>query len=499
MTFLEWIEVIVWDYMWGTPLIVVILATGLILTIKSGLFQFRFLGYSLKEAMKKFFKKDSSTGDGVVSPFEAMSVAIGTTVGVGNIGGVATAIAVGGPGAVFWMWVAGILGQVIKMTEITLAVHYRTRNDDGTAYGGPNYYMQKGIGKEKNKKVLYKVLSLLFAFGFLVGFFINIQTYTVAEAIGNTFNISMVTVGIIFTIFLYIFIGGGLPSLGKTASILVPFMCLFYIAGGLFIIMKNAGQIPYAFGLIFGSAFTGTAAIGGFTGAAFSQAIKVGMARSVFSNEAGWGTSPMVHASSKTDHPVKQGILGIFEVFVDTILICSITALLIIVTGQWSSGLDGATLTLSAFETGMGRFGRIILAAGVFLFGVTTSSGLYAQMEVIVRYLIGETPKKKLILNLYKWLYPLPSLALVLIAVYYEFPGTVVWVFSDASTALPIFANIVALLLLAPRFVELLNDYKARYMGIGKVDPNFKVFYEDGGNSDFSKVSTQQKANYHEA
>ena len=246
-----------------------------------------------------------------------------------------------------------------------------------------------------------------------------------------------------------------------------------------FIILKNIGEIPHAFGLIFGSAFSGTAAVGGFAGAAFSQAIKVGMARSVFSNEAGWGTSPMVHASSKTDHPVKQGILGIFEVFVDTIIICSITALIIIITGQWSSGLDGATLTLSAFETGMGRFGRIVLAIGTFLFGITTSSGLYAQMEVIVRYLIGDTPKKNLILSLYKWLYPLPSLALVLIAVYYEYPGTIVWVFSDASTALPIFANIVALFILAPRFVELLNDYKARYMGIGKVDPEFKVFYED--------------------
>lgn len=479
MTFLELVEVIVWDYMWGTPLIVIILATGLFLTIKSGFFQFRFLGYALKEAINKFKSKDDDTGAGVVSPLEAMSVAIGTTIGVGNIGGVATAIAFGGPGAVFWMWIAGILGQVIKMAEITLAVHYRSKNDDGTAYGGPNYYMKKGIGEEKNKKGLYKFLSLLFAFGFLVGFFINIQTYTVSEAIGNTFDISMVTVGVIFTIMLYIMIAGGLPSLGKIASVLVPFMCLFYILGGLFIILKNIGELPHAFGLIFGSAFSGTAAMGGFAGAAFSQAIKVGMARSVFSNEAGWGTSPMVHASSKTDHPMKQGILGVFEVFVDTIIICSITALIIIVTGQWSSGLDGATLTLSAFEVGLGRFGRIILAVGTFLFGVTTSSGLYAQMEVIVRYLIGNTPKKNLILNLYKWLYPLPSLALVLIAVYYEYPGTLVWVFSDASTALPIFANIVALFILAPRFVELLNDYKARYMGIGKVNPDYKIFYED--------------------
>jgi len=478
MSFMEWAEVIVWDYMWGTPMVVIVLAIGAFITIKSGFFQFRHLGYSLKQAFNKFTEKDSE-GSGIVSSFEALSIAIGTTVGVGNIGGVATAIAVGGPGSIFWMWVAGILGQVIKMAEISLAVHYRTKNPDETTYGGPNYYMQKGIGEEKNMKVLYKILSLLFAFGFLIGFFINIQTYTVAEAIGYTFDVSLITVGVLFTVVLYILIAGGLPSLGRIAAVLVPFMCIFYILGGLFIIIKNIGELPHAFGLIFGTAFSGTAALGGFVGASFSQAIKIGMARSVFSNEAGWGTSPMIYASSKTDHPMKQAILGIFEVFIDTIIICSITALIIIITGEWSSGLDGATLTLSAFEAGLGRLGRVILAVGIFLFGVTTSSGLFVQMEVIVRYLIGENKKKDLILTLYKWLYPIPQLALVLIAVYYEYPGSLVWVFSDASTALPIFANLLALLILAPRFVELLRDYKARYMGIGEIDPNFKPFYHD--------------------
>lgn len=478
MSFMEWAEVIVWDYMWGTPMVIIVLAIGAFITIRSGFFQFRYLGYSLREAIRKITEKDSE-GAGIVSSFEALSIAIGTTVGVGNIGGVATAIAVGGPGSIFWMWVAGILGQVIKMSEIALAVHYRTKNPDDTTYGGPNYYMQKGIGEEKNMIVLYKVLSLLFAFGFLIGFFINIQTYTVAEAIGYTFDVSLITVGVLFTVVLYILIAGGLPSLGRIAAVLVPFMCIFYILGGLFIIIKNIGELPHALGLIFGTAFTGTAALGGFVGASFSQAIKIGMARSVFSNEAGWGTSPMIYASSKTDHPMKQGVLGIFEVFVDTIIICSITALIIIITGEWSSGLDGATLTLSAFEAGLGRLGRIILAVGIFLFGVTTSSGLFVQMEVIVRYLIGDNKKKDLILTLYKWLYPIPQLALVLIAVYYEYPGSLVWVFSDASTALPIFANLLALLILAPRFVELLKDYKARYMGIGEVDPDFRPFYHD--------------------
>lgn len=386
------------------------------------------------------------------------------------------------------MWVAGFLGQIIKMAEITLAVHYRSKNEDGSAYGGPNYYMQKGIGKQKGMKKLFKILSTIFAFGFMVGFFINIQIYTVSEAIGNTFNVSLITVAIIFTILLYILIAGGLPSLGKTASKIVPFMVLFYIGGGLFIILKNIDQLPHAFGLIFGSAFTGTSAIGGFTGAAFSQAIKIGMARSVFSNEAGWGSAPMIHASSKVDHPIKQGILGVFEVFVDTIIICSITALVVIITGQWSSGLDGATLTLSAFEVGMGKGARIVMSIGVFLFGITTTSGIYAQMEVIVRYLLGDSSKKDLVLNIYKWSYPIPSLALVFIAVYYKFPGTVIWLFSDASTALPIFANVLSLIILSPKFIELLKDYKARYMGIGEIDPDFKVFYEE--NKGISEENT---------
>ena len=212
------------------------------------------------------------------------------------------------------------------------------------------------------------------------------------------------------------------------------------------------------------------------------------MARSVFSNEAGWGSAPMIHASSKVDHPIKQGILGVFEVFVDTIVICSITALVVIITGQWSSGLDGATLTLSAFEVGMGKGARIVMSIGVFLFGITTTSGIYAQMEVIVRYLLGNSSKKDLVLNIYKWSYPIPSLALVFIAVYYKFPGTVIWLFSDASTALPIFANALSLIILSPKFIELLKDYKARYMGIGEIDPDFKVFYEE--NKGISEENT---------
>lgn len=478
---MEIIEKIVWEYLWGMPLIILSLFVGLYFTIFSGFFQFRFAKHAFKVAFSKFFAKSDEKEPGTISPMQALSVAIGSTVGVGNIGGVATAIAVGGPGAVFWLWVAGILGQVIKMVEISLAVHYRNTDKNGSTYGGPTYYMKKGLGEEKNLKPLAKILAFIFTFGFGVGFVITMQNYTVSEAVSSTFNVNMITVSVVYTILLYLMIAGGLKSLGKIASYLVPFMCLFYILGGIFIVGKHIDLLPNVFSMIFNSAFTGTAAFGGFAGAAFMQVIKIGMSRAVFSNEAGWGSSPMIHASAKTNHPVSQGILGIFEVFIDTIVICTLTSLVILITGEWSSGLSGAALTLSAFESGVGGVGRFILTIGILLFGITTSSGIYAQIEVLVRYLLGEGKKaEKIILTIYKWSYPLPGLLLVIFAVSNGLPSTSVWLFADMSTALPIFANLVVLLLLSKKFFNLLKDYKARYMGIGEVDPNFKIFYEDG-------------------
>ena len=480
MKLADLISVIVYDYLWGLPLVVLILGTGVYITVRTGFFQFRCFGTSMKHAFNSIFhrEKKDENDTGVLSPLEAMSTALGTTIGVGNIGGVASAIAVGGPGAVFWMWVAGLFGMIIKMAEITLAVHYRSKDANNEAYGGPNYYMKKGLGIEKKWKGVFKVLSFIFAFGFLTGYFINIQTYTVSEAVANTFNIDMMVVGIVYTIALYVMISGGLKSVGKFAMTMVPFMCIFYILAGLFIMFRNAPQIPAMFKLVFDSAFNGTAAAGGFMGASVSLAIKTGMARSVFSNEAGWGSAPMIHASAKVDHPVKQGMMGIFEVFVDTFVVCTITCIVILITGVWNSGLDGATLTLSAFETGIGSIGRIILALGVFLFGLTTSSGVYAQIEVVVRYLVGNSKMKDKILKFYKWTYPIPSLGMVVIAVYLSYPGATLWLFSDASTALPILANIITLFLLTPRFLGLIKDYMARYKHVGTVDSDFPIFYE---------------------
>jgi alanine or glycine:cation symporter, AGCS family len=476
------IETIVWDWMWGLPLIITILATGIFLTLASGFFQFRFFTYAVRQSLAKLLRRaedphQEESEEKRLSPWEALSVAVGTTVGVGNIAGVASAIATGGPGAVFWMWVAGFLGQIIKMAEVSLAVHYRSQDTDGAFFGGPTYYIRNGIGHKRNNKGLFKLLNTVFLGGFIISFILTMQNYTVSEAIASTFAVDQIVVAVIYTLLVYGMISGGLKGLARIAVKLVPFMCLFFLLGGLFIIFKHIDALPGTFKLIFSSAFTPTAAVGGFAGAAFARIVKVGMSRAIFSNEAGWGTSPMIHASAKTDHPIRQGMMGIFEVFIDTIVVCTITALVIIITGQWSSGQSGATLTLFVFQSELGEIGRIILTLGILLFGLTTTSGFYAQIEVLVRYLMGEKKHKQLVLNSYKWLYPIPALLLVVFSVGYGMPTSHVWLFADMATAFPIFANVVALAILFPDFRALLKDYKARHMGIGTIDPNFNIFY----------------------
>ncbi len=481
MNFFDLIQVIVYDYFWGTPLVIFILGTGLYLTIKTGFFQFTFFGRSIKMAFSHFFckKEDTNQGKGAISPLEAISTALGSTIGTGNIGGVATAVVTGGPGALFWMWIAGLFGMIIKMTEITLAVHYRGKDLDGNPYGGPTYYMQKGLAIQKGWKKFAATIAALFTIGFFMGFLVNIQTYTITESVATTFKINMIPVAVVYTVILFILIQGGLKRVSKVASLLVPFMCLIYLVGGIVVLLTNISELPRTFALIFEYALNPTAALGGFAGFSVMQALKIGMARSVFSNEAGWGTAPMIHASAKVNHPVKQGMMGIFEVFIDTFVICTITGLVVINSGLWNSGLDGATLTLSAFELGLGTVGRSILALSVLLFGITTASGIYAQSESILRFYFKNPKTKQIVIGVYKILYPINALAMVIIAVVYGMPGTTLWICSDACTVLPIITNILALLLLSPKFFELLKDYKARVYGIGNIEPNVKVFYEE--------------------
>ncbi len=257
-------------------------------------------------------------------------------------------------------------------------------------------------------------------------------------------------------------------------------MCIFYVVCVLYILGSNVSEMPHVLGLVFKGAFTTQAAAGGFLGVTIAQAMRFGFARSVFSNEASWGTSPMIHATAETEHPIKQGVLGSFKVFVDTISICYMTASVITIIRYYTSGLTGATLTLSAFESVMGRNARVLLALAIFLFGFTTITGWYTYFEVIMDHAISDNNKvKPIIMKFLKLLYPIPGFLVVVVTVIYGGTPDEIWTFGDFISVIPTFINVFALLLMSKKFFELLKDYKARYLSIGKIDPNFKLFYED--------------------
>lgn len=464
------------DFLWGLPLIFLILGGGLTFTLLSKGFQFRHLILIIKSV----FSKDEDAGTtGIVSPLAAVSVAIGASVGVGNIGGVATAIATGGPGALFWMWMAALVGMIIKMVEVTLSVYYRKIDSEGNPYGGATYYIERGLGDDYGFK-LWKPVALCMGIGLTLTLFLSLGNFNTSEAVASTFNLPLLVPAVAYAVVGTISIRGGLKSLGKISTYLVPFVCIFYVASGLIIIFINIAEIPNVLKLIVESAFNPKAAFGGATGVTFGMVIRTGLARSVYSNEAGWGTSPMLHASARTSHPIRQGMYGAFETFTDTIVVCSITGLVVLVTGQWNSGVTGAAMTLNAFETVIGQGGRVVLAICIFFFGVTTAAGWLGYIEVLIRHLLGDNSAiKEKIINVYRWLAALPGFLMVVYIVVWEKPGAAVWLLADIASGVPTFINMIVIAFLFPRFLMLLNDYRARKMGQGQVDPNFSVFYED--------------------
>jgi len=469
--------------LWGTPLLVTVLFGGAFYTVISGLFSFRYFGHMLKSTFGTLLKKDDSKekSTGKVSPFEAVAVAVGGAVGVGNIGGVSTAIATGGPGAVFWMWLWALFGMTIKTAEVSLACYFRSKDENGNYFGGPTYYMEKGMGKEKGWG-WWPVLAFIFGIGIFAGCISGAQTFTIAESLNTSFGIPMLPFSIIYSVFIMFVIWKGFTSVASFATKIVPVMCLVYIVAGIFIVIANIGTIPHVFGMIFKDAFTGTAAMGGFAGAATAQVIRTGVARSIYSNEAGWGSSPMAHASANTPHPIRQGLWGSFEVFVDTILVCSITALAVLTAGEstvWHSGISGASLCIKAFETTFGWVGQKFIAIAVFLFGMTTTTGWFLYYEVLLRQLFRKNPalKDKIIAG-FKIFYVIPGMLNVYLAVSGGNGPEFMWALADCINAIPTFVNVVTLILLHKTFLVLLKDYKARYLGVGTVDPNFKVFYD---------------------
>ncbi|MCI8342219.1 MAG: sodium:alanine symporter family protein [Firmicutes bacterium] len=469
-------------FLWGTPLIVLVLGSGALFTIGTGFFQFRHFSYFMGKTFGSLFKKEEhEVGHGHVSAFQAIATAIGGAVGVGNIGGVSTAIAVGGPGALFWLWIAALLGMGLKCAEVTLAVYYRSIDENGEPYGGPTYYIQRGIGQLLPGKVakIASVLATIFGVGFACNFLSGVQGYTIAEGFTSAFGIDILVFGIIYSIVVWIIVLGGGKRVVEFAGKIVPVMIVFFVAAALGIVIINIKELPGAIALIVKSAFTGTAAVGGFAGAAAKAAIQNGIARSVFSNEAGQGSSTMVHSQAHVNHPVRQGLWGMFEVFMDTMVVCTIMSLAIIVSGQWSSGLEGASLSVSAFGVVYGHIGAKLVAIAILLFGLTTQTGWFMYYDVLLRHALSKNiPLKNKIIKAFRFIYPLPGLLTIFYTVHYGLPTGTVWLVTDFFCAVPTTLNIICVIALSGVYFKLVKDYKARYMGIGEVDPNFKVFYE---------------------
>lgn len=445
VNFNSWLNSIVW----GPPMLILLVGAGIYLTFRTNFFAIRKLGYVMKQTLLKIFSKDQ-VGEGEITAFQAVSTALAATVGTGNIAGVATAIALGGPGAIFWMWIAAFFGMTTKFAEVVLSINFREQTPDGRFVGGPMYYIENGM---KNKK-LGKVIATIFAiFGSLAAFGIGnmVQSNSVAASLKETFGVNELAVGLVLAVLAALVIIGGIKRIGLVTEKLVPVMAAFYILGGLVIILRNAGQIPHAFGLIFGSAFTGTAAVGGFTGSVIAQAVRFGIARGVFTNEAGLGSSPIAHAAATTDHPVRQGLWGIFEVFVDTLIICSITALAILTSGVWETGETGAALTTMAFSKGLpGAWGGIIVSIGILLFAFSTLLGWEYYGEKCAEYLFG--PR---IIVFYKILW-IPFIVVGAIG-----GLELLWDIADTLNALMAIPNLIGVVALSGVVIRLTKEFFA--------------------------------------
>lgn len=375
----------IWSYM-----IYVLFIVGAWLTIKTGFIQFRRLGDGAKLVFKGFMgKKSEGKHEGDVSPFAALSTALAATVGNGNIGGVATALFWGGPGAIFWMWVCGFIGMATKYAEALLGVEYREKHPDGTIAGGPMYYIKNGL---KNKRVavyLAAAFAVCGAFAALFGTGNMMQANQMALAFHAQFGIPKIVSGIIITILVALVIIGGIKRIGMVAEKLVPTMIIIYFIFGFIVIVEHYAEIPNVFKLIFYYAFTPSAAVGGFLGATVSQAIQFGFRRGLLSNEAGLGSAPIAHAAAQTPSPVHQGLIGTMEVFIDTIVVCTLTALINLSTGMWQSGLSGTAMTAASFSEGIPYLGGFVVALSSFLFGYTTLIGWCYYGEQCLKYLFG--------------------------------------------------------------------------------------------------------------
>ena len=481
---IETINTAVNNFIWGVPAMVCIFGVGLYLSIRTNFLQIRKFPYAIKTTLGRIFRKRDAS-DGAITPFQAVCTALAATVGTGNIAGVAGAIAIGGPGAIFWMWVSALFGMCTKYAEVTLAVHYREINANGELVGGPMYYIKNGLSKKWHwLAYLFAAFGVLTVFGTGNATQVNTITTAINSALLN-YNVisesavstSNLIIGIIIAILIAMILLGGIKRIGHVTEKLVPFMALLYILLGLGVILLNIQNVPAVFASIFRGAFQPRAVTGGIVLSMFTS-LKKGVSRGIFSNEAGLGTGSIAHACADTKKPVKQGFFGIFEVFVDTFVVCTITALTVLVSGEWTSGATNATLALNVFTHNFGVFGTVVLTLIMVVFSVTTSGGWYAYYEVVLRHLAKNHPKvKKYLLLMFKYFYAVPPFFLTLYLIYVG--DLSIWTLVDITSGIPTFVNVAVILILSGQYFKLLKDYKARYMHIGQVDPDMAIFYED--------------------
>ncbi|WEJ62385.1 alanine/glycine:cation symporter family protein [Thiomicrorhabdus lithotrophica] len=428
---------------WGPAMLILLLGTGVYLTIRLKFLPLRNLFY----AFSLLWKRRTSKEEGDISPFGALMTAMSATVGTGNIAGVAAALFIGGPGAIFWMWMTALVGMATKYGEAVLAVKYREVDDQGCHVGGPMYYIKNGMGEK------WKPLAFAFAmFGTIAAFGIGnmVQANAVAGAMESAFEINNQVTGLVLMVLVGLVLFGGIKRIAHTATALVPIMAVLYITVALYILIMHADALPAAFATIIESAFTGSAAAGGFAGAGIILAIQFGVARGVFSNEAGMGTAPIAHAAAKTNNPVEQGHIAMLGTFIDTIILCTMTALVIMVTGVWTSGETGSPLTALAFTTGLdSQIGAVVVAIGLAIFAFTTLLGWSYYGEKCAEYIAGTK-----VITGYRILWVIAVFAGAALSDYFN----TVLILADVLNALMAIPNLIALLVLSPIIIKLSQE-----------------------------------------
>jgi AGCS family alanine or glycine:cation symporter len=430
--------------MWGWPLIIIITAAAILYSVALKFFQFRRFGYITKNTFGKIFEKELR-GEGTLTPFQAASSALAGTLGVGNIAGVGVAVGLGGPGALFWMWVVALLAAVAKYAEVVLGIHYREKDPEtGIFRGGFMYIVKRGLGEG------WKWLAFLWSFLFFLQFLVSgaVQSNALSDVVSYSFGVNKLVAGIIIAVFVGLVILGGIKRIGKVAEKLVPLMAVIYFVGAMAIILINVAELPGALATIFRSAFGGMAPVGGFAGSTIMMAIQNGFARGVYSNEAGMGTSPMAHSTAITDHPVRQGMWGIFEVFVDTIIMCTLTGLVIVITGVLPSGEVGASLTASAFRSGLFGAGDVVVTVTTVLFAYTTIllAEFYAETGGI--YCFGN-----------KITYPFRIVFLIGLVIGSVGGLQTIWGLMDAFMAITVAINLIVIMALYKKVVSLTQEF----------------------------------------